>query len=117
MKESTRKEFDRMMRGYRAKGSKTYRKKQYQRAYFALKDIFLHEALVHNRLESLGRNHIIGFWRRHQSDNQTTRMNYWYALKTVFELLGKPEPPKPKDWKLPKKVTPKSDLAEQEILE
>lgn len=100
MKESARKELDRIMRGYRAKGGKAYRKKQYQRASFILNDIFIHEPLVHDRLESLGRNHVIGFWRRHESDNQTTRMNYWYAIKIVFKLLGKPEPPKPKNWKL-----------------
>ena len=95
MKESSLREFNRLMRPYCAKGSKANRTKQCQRALFAINDIFKHEPLVRDRLESLGRKHVIGFWRRNEAMNQTTRMNYWYALRTTFELLGKSDPPKP----------------------
>ena len=88
--------FNIVMNPYRRKGAKRNRRKQSNRAESAITEILNHEPMLHGNIDNIGRNQIIGFWRRHEHLAQKTRMAYWYALSHFFDGMGKNTPPKPK---------------------
>lgn len=77
-------------------GAKNYRKKQFKRLLLMLNNIIEYEHLQSHELERMGRKHVIGFWRRHESLSDKTRKEYWQILSVLFQKLGKHSPPKPK---------------------
>lgn len=82
-----------LTRHYIVKGGKSNRLQQQKRmldfAYFCRDELKAHN------LDSIGKRHVICYYKSifHLSD--ATRQAHYYALKTLFALAGKASPPVP----------------------
>ncbi|OBT12745.1 hypothetical protein A9264_15850 [Vibrio sp. UCD-FRSSP16_10] len=65
-----------------------YRKKRLNRLLRMLDDIFEHEPYLGERLESLGRNHMIGYWRRTEHESQAVRKEKYQVLLSFVEYAN-----------------------------
>lgn len=88
-------EICKIMHTYTAKGTKSsYKKRQIRRLIDALQDIFGAEGT--ERLETIGRRQLIGFWRRNQ-DCEKVRYEKFLILREFFSRYNpKVSVPKPK---------------------
>ncbi len=81
---------------YVRKGGKTNRKQQVKRLIYVVSWISIHYPQI-NRLEQIGKNQIIQFWKNHRSLSSSTAYGYWLAVKRLWNWLDRhSEPPKPK---------------------
>lgn len=88
-------EIRKIMHTYIAKGTKSgYKKRQISRLFDALEDIFHAEGS--ERLDTIGRRQLIGFWRRNQ-DSDRVRYEKYLILREFFgRFNNRVTVPKPK---------------------
>ena len=93
MKSLTEKQIKTLMHSYTAKGGSQHRKKRYQGLLNMINEIFNEEKI--SDLDKIGKNQIIGYWRRHRAESEKTLNEKWSVLNVLFAKLNKPEPPRP----------------------
>ena len=86
-------EIKNLTRDYVRKGGKTNRRQQYNRMLeFGL---FCRDNLQTPNLAAVGKRHVVRYYKSIDNLSESTRINHYYALKTLFSLANKPEPVKP----------------------
>lgn len=81
-----------LTRDYVRGGGKTNRRQQLKRMLAF--GIFA-EQMGAKRLENVGGRHVIHYYKAHRHFSNTTLLNHYYAIKTLFSLSRKSVPPKP----------------------
>ena len=86
-------EIKNLTRDYVRKGGKTNRRQQYNRMLeFGL---FCRDNLQTPNLAAVGKRHVVRYYKSIDNLSESTRINHYYALKTLFSLANKLEPVKP----------------------
>lgn len=82
---------EKIMSDYKRHGSKSNRKEQVEK----IRNFFEFTGLVHP--QQIKNAHVIKFYKHLRAKNRSERTVYYYflALKQLFSLLGRSEPPKP----------------------
>ncbi|WP_318492186.1 hypothetical protein [Photobacterium leiognathi] len=80
------------MREYRRTGRKAFRKRQVSVLRSLLNDIFEHEPNCRDRIQSIGKRQLTGYYRRHSHLKLATLVARWRVLCILFEKMGMNEP-------------------------
>jgi site-specific recombinase XerD len=82
---------EKIMSDYKRHGSKSNRKEQVEK----IRNFLEFNGLVHPK--QIKNAHVIKFYKHLRAKNRSERTIYYYflALKQLFSLLGRSEPPKP----------------------
>lgn len=89
----TFKQIKQLTEAYKRKGGKNNRKLQTRRMILFAE--FIEGKYKTGCLERIGRNHVVDFYINSGLKEKTLN-DYYYSIKKLFELAGKPQPPKPK---------------------
>ena len=82
-----------LTRDYVRKGGKTNRRQQHRRMLeFGL---FCRDNLQTPNLDAVGKRHVVSYYKSLKKLSNATRLSHYYALKTLFSLVGKAMPVKP----------------------
>lgn len=86
-------EIKNLTRDYVRRGGKTNRRQQHKRMIeFGL---FCRDNFQTPNLASVGKRHVVGYYKSIESFSDATRLSHYYALKTLFSLASKTAPAKP----------------------
>ncbi|WP_393936849.1 hypothetical protein [Aeromonas rivipollensis] len=79
---------------YRRHGGKTSRRRTVARLIAICQDIERHEQGI-RQPPQIGRAHLHRYWARHADLAPTTQRDHWYAMRLLWDFLGRTgEPPK-----------------------
>jgi len=86
-------EIKNLTRDYVRRGGKTNRRQQHKRMIeFGL---FCRDNFQTPNLASVGKRHVVGYYKSIESFSDATRLSHYYAIKTLFSLAAKTDPTKP----------------------
>lgn len=86
-------EIKNLTRDYVRKGGKANRRQQHKRMLeFGL---FCRDNLQTPNLATVGKRHVVRYYKSIENLSDATRLSHYYAIKTLFLLAGKAMPVKP----------------------
>ncbi|WP_022967653.1 hypothetical protein [Denitrificimonas caeni] len=86
-------EIKNLTRDYVRKGGKKNRRQQHKRMLeFGL---FCRDNLQAPNLATVGKRHVVRYYKSIENLSDATRLSHYYAIKTLFLLAGKAMPVKP----------------------